>query len=50
MIIRELRRLPTVRYPKGSQPRHYIFMWIVGVHKVEIPHYHKDVMPLIFPP
>jgi hypothetical protein len=32
----ELRRLPTVRYPKGSKPHHYIFMWPVGVRKVEI--------------
>src|SRR5260370_18019084 len=28
VLIWELRRLPTVRYPKGSKPRHYIFMWI----------------------
>jgi hypothetical protein len=36
VLIWELRRLPTVRYPKGSKPRHYIFMWIVGMLKVEI--------------
>jgi hypothetical protein len=31
-----LRRLPTVRYLKGSKASHYIFMWIVGVLKVKI--------------
>jgi len=36
MLNLELRRLLSVRYPKGSKPRHYIFMWIVGVRKVEI--------------
>jgi hypothetical protein len=34
--ILELRCLPKLRYRKGSKPRHYIFMWIAGVLKVEI--------------
>jgi hypothetical protein len=45
-----LRRLLTIRYPKGSKPRRYIFMWIVGALKVESTRYHKHVMPLIFLP
>jgi hypothetical protein len=31
-----LRHLPTVRYPKGTTPRHYIFMCIVDALRVEL--------------
>jgi hypothetical protein len=47
VLIWELRRMPTVRYPKDSKLRHYVFMGIVGVLKGEIPRYHKHVLSLI---